>query len=303
MKRALIATLFNEADSVTEWWNCLMRQSVSPDEMAIVDGGSTDGTWETLLKLRDAATQRIPVRLERKKCNIAAGRNAAIRLTDANIIAVNDGGSAPESEWFEEITRPLLADEKLDVVGGLSVPVIENAFHQLLLQFDPDPPEPTLSNEIYPSSRNIAFRRQAWADVDGYPEWLTLTAEDALFNFELHKIGKRFAYNPGARVRWPARENAKAYYKMLYNYGYGAAEARLYAPYFLRRSAIAVFPPLLLLSRNRFKQLKFRYRKNLASASGWLAGWLKGHRPPPGWRRVGGVLLSPEAQKHLGNAG
>src|SRR5208282_6784226 len=96
MKRALIATLFNEADSVTEWWNCLMGQSVCPDEIAVVDGGSTDGTWETLLKLRDAATQRIPVRLERKKCNIAGGRNTAIRLTGADIIAVNDAGSFPD---------------------------------------------------------------------------------------------------------------------------------------------------------------------------------------------------------------
>jgi glycosyltransferase involved in cell wall biosynthesis len=303
MKRALIATLFNEADNVTEWWDCLMCQSVSPDEIIIVDGGSTDGTWETLLKLRDAAAQRIPVRLERKKCNIAEGRNTTIRLTDADIIAASDAGSFPDPNWFEEITRPLLADKELDVVGGYSVPIIKNAFHEFRRQIDPDAPEPTMPSEVYPSSRNIAFRRQAWTDMGGYPEWLTLTAEDALFNFGLHKIGKRFAYNSGARVRWPIRDNAKAYYKMLYGYGYGAAEARLYAPYFLRRTAIAIFPPLLLLSRHRFGHLKFRYRKNLASASGWLAGWLKGHRPPPNWKRVEGVLLSPEAQKHLGKAG
>ena len=280
-----------------------MRQSVSPDETIIVDGGSTDGTWEILLKLRDAAAQRIPVRLERRKCNIAGGRNTAIRLTDAHLIASSDAGSFPERNWLEEITRPLLADEKLDVVGGCSVPIIKNAFQEFLQQYDPEPPGSTVPSEIYPSSRNIAFRRRAWADVGGYPEWLTLTAEDALFNFELHKIGKKFAYNPGARVRWPARKNAEAYYKMLYNYGYGAAEARLYAPYFLRRTTIAVFPPLLLLSRHRFRQLKFRYRKNLASATGWLAGWLKGHRPPPDWKRVEGVLLSPESQKHFESAG
>src|SRR5208282_1389253 len=189
-------------------------------------------------------------------------------------------------------------DEKLDVVGGYSVPIIKNAFQEFRRQFDPEPPEPASPDEINPSSRNIAFRRQTWADMGGYPEWLTLTAEDALFNFGLHKIGKTFAYNPGALVRWPIRENAEAYYKMLYGYGYGAAEARLYAPHFLRRTATALFPPLLLLSRHRFNQLKFRYRKNLAGASGWLAGWLKGHRPPPGWKRIGGVLLSPEAQKH-----
>ena len=299
MKRALISTLFNEADSVTEWWNCLMRQSVSPDEIAVVDGGSTDGTWETLLKLRDAAAQRISVRLERKKCNIAEGRNTAIRLTDADIIAVNDASSYPEPDWFDEITRPLLADGKLDVVGGRSVPVVQNDFQKFLQQIEPESPEPATPGEVHSSSRNIAFRRQAWADVGGYPEWLTLTAEDALFNYGLHKIGKRFAYNPRARVQWPIRENLEAYCRMLYSYGYGAAEARLYTSYFLRCGLIAAFPPLLFLSRHRFAHLGFRYRKNLSSARGWLAGRLKGHCPPPEWKRVDGVLLSSEAQKHL----
>ena len=207
MKRALIATLFNEADSVAEWWDCLMRQTVTPDEIAIVDGRSSDGTWETLLKLRDAAPLRVPVRLECRKCNIAAGRNAAIRLTRADILAVNDAGSSPEPQWFEEITRPLLADGTLDVVGGCSVPILQNDFQKTLPQLEPEPPAPALPDEIFPSSRNIAFRRRAWADVGGYPEWLTRIGEDALFNFELHKIGKRFAYTPRARVCWPVREN------------------------------------------------------------------------------------------------
>jgi GT2 family glycosyltransferase len=298
MKRALIATVYNEADSVPRWVDALRAQTVHPDEFVIVDGGSTDGTPDLMRKLFAAGGFPQP-RIIVQRCNIAEGRNIAIRLTDAEIIAANDAGCLPESKWFEEITRPLLADETLDVVGGRSVSIIKNAFQEFLRRFDPESPEPTMPDEIYPSSRNIAFRRQTWADVGGYPEWLTLTAEDALFNFELHKIGKKFAYNPEALVRWPVRESAEAYYKMLYGYGYGAAEARLYAQYFLRRATIAVFPPLLLLSRHRFYQLKFRYRKNLASANGWLAGRLKGHRPPPGWKRLDGILLSPEAQKHL----
>jgi GT2 family glycosyltransferase len=302
MKRALIATVYNEAAGISRWVDALRAQIVHPDEFVIVDGGSTDGTPELMRKLFTACGFPQP-RIVVQRCNIAEGRNLAIGLTQAGIIAANDAGNLPEPKWFEEITRPLLADATLDVVGGRSVPLIKNAFQEFLRQFDPEPPEPATSGEIYPSSRNIAFRRQAWADVGGYPEWLTLTAEDALFNFELHKIGKKFAYNPAALVRWPVRESAEAYYKMLYGYGYGAAEARLYAPYFLRRAAIAVFPPLLLLSRRRFKQLKFRYRKNLASANGWLAGWLKGHRPPSDWKRVDGVLLSAEAQKHLNQAG
>lgn len=298
MKRALIATLFNEADNVSHWWDCLQQQCVLPDEIIIVDGGSSDGTWEKLQSL--AAASRVPVKLEQRRCNIAQGRNRAVELTDAEIIAGTDAGSFMEPDWFGEITRPLLEHPQVDVVGGRSVCRFENEFQKFLKQFEGQPAEPATPEDLYPSSRNIAFRRQAWADVGGYPEWLTLTAEDALFNFELHRTGKKFFYSPNAVVNWPVRDTAAGYFKMLYSYGYGAAEARLYEPYFWRRTLIALFPPAVLLSsRWHWRHAGFRYRKNLASARGWLAGWLSGHRPPKDWRRVDGIPLSPAAQKHL----
>ena len=297
MKVALIATVFNEADNLSRWWDCLQRQTVPPDEIVIVDGGSNDGTWEQLQKL--ALRSHVPVKLDQRRCNIAAGRNRAIHLTDAEIITANDAGSFPEPTWFGEITRPLLEDQTLDVVGGHSETLFENEFQKFSRQFENPLPPPARAEDVYPSSRNVAFRRQAWEDVGGYPEWLTLTGEDALFNHGLHKIGKRFFSNPAAVVRWPVRATADAYFKMLYSYGYGAAEARLYCGNFLRQWAITLFPPLLILSRHRLGQLKFRYQKNSSSALGWLAGRLKGHRPPKNWRRIEGVFLSPQAQNEL----
>ena len=298
MKRGLISTLYNEADNVARWWDSILKQTVLPDEIAIVDGGSTDGTWEKLQAL--ARRSPVPVRLQQQRCNIATGRNLAIALTDAEIIAANDAGSFPDVNWFGEITGPLLADKKVDVVAGHSVHLYENEFQKFLEQFEGQAAAQCSSDDIDPSSRNVAFRRQTWTDVGGYPEWLTLTGEDALFNFELHKIGKQFFYNPRAVVSWPLRADAAGYFKMLRGYGYGAAEAQLYASYFWRRTFIAFFPPSVLLSsRWRWRHAAFRYQKNLASARGWLAGLWGGHRPPPDWCRIDGVLLSPQAQNCL----
>src|SRR5580698_10046522 len=104
MTRALIATVFNEAAGVTAWAAALRAQTVSPDEFVIVAGG----------------------------------RNLAILSTSADIIAANDAGSYPEPEWFGEITSPLLADPKLDVVGGDSVPMLQNDFQKLVQQLSPE---------------------------------------------------------------------------------------------------------------------------------------------------------------------
>lgn len=180
MKRALIATVFNEADGIQNWAATLRAQTVHPDEFVIVDGGSTDGTPDLMRKVFAAGGFPQP-RIIVQRCNIAQGRNLAIRQTDAEIIASSDAGSSPEPEWFGEITRPLMKDPRFDVIGGYSIPVGGNSFQNLVLQFErPYPNDVDLAGVYTPSGRCTAFRRQAWEAVGGYPEWLTLTAEDSL---------------------------------------------------------------------------------------------------------------------------
>jgi hypothetical protein len=89
---------------------------------------------------------------------------------------------------------------------------------------------------------------------------------------------------------------------MLYSYGYGSAEARLYPKSYVVHFAVTLFPPLLLFSRRGFTSLRFRYLRNAACARGWLAGKLRGHSAPPGWRRVDGIYMSPEALRNLGSS-
>jgi cellulose synthase/poly-beta-1,6-N-acetylglucosamine synthase-like glycosyltransferase len=272
-----------------------MRQTKMPDEIVIVDGGSLDGTWEQLKKLTGESP--VPVKLEQRACNIAGGRNRAITMADADIIAATDAGSFPDPEWLAELCRPLLEDPLIDVTGGLNVSEAVTLFQRFLTQFESREVSGVSNGEIHPSSRNTAFRKRAWLDVGGYPEWLTLAAEDSLFTHQLNKVGKKICHVPGAVVHWSLRPDMPSYFRLLRRNAYGAAEARLYGPYFGRRILITLCPLLLLLSQHRFRHLKFRYLKNFSSACGWLAGRLFGHRPPPGWRRVDGIWLSPEARR------
>lgn len=295
MKIALISTVYNEGEDVFAWAKSLRLQTRQPDEFVIVDGGSTDGTPERLRQAFDHQDFPAP-RIIVERCNIARGRNLAIQNTTAEIIVSSDAGSYPEPSWLEELTRPLIADPTLDVVGGSTKLLEQNEFQKFLIVMEGAPPP---DEGLYPSSRNIALRRAAWASVGGYPEWLTLAGEDALYNYELHAAGNRVIANSRAVVCWPQRPTPAAFYRLLYRNAYGAAEAQLYWRYFFRRVLITFFPPLLLLSKHRFKYLRHRYRNNASSALGWLAGKIKGQRPPPGWERVNGILLSPETRRHM----
>src|SRR5439155_27304797 len=72
-KVSLITTVKNASRYVGAWLDSVASQTRPPDEVIVVDGGSTDGTREVL-----RAAQSITL-IEEPGANIARGRNGAIQ--------------------------------------------------------------------------------------------------------------------------------------------------------------------------------------------------------------------------------
>jgi glycosyltransferase involved in cell wall biosynthesis len=292
VKRALISTVYNEAGSIKRWIAAILHQTIRPDEFVIVDGGSTDGTVRLLregFEKADFTQPRIIVR----RCNIAEGRNIAVQNSTAEIIAATDAGSIPDPRWLEEITRPFEESEGIAVVGGRCRAVSENAFQKKLENYISDIPRPA-GGDCSPSSRNVAFTRASWAAVGGYPEWLTLTAEDSLFNANLHFAGFRFYHQPSAVVSWEGRPDLAGYLRMMFNYGYGSAEAGQQPDLYRNWLLTTLVPPLILFSHRPLADAPLRYLRNAATAWGWVKGKINGRKPPADWRYFQGAWMSPE---------
>ena len=236
---SVVVTVLNDAPGVTALVDALAGQTRLPDEIIIVDGGSTDGTCECLVGLRAGDVPLRRVRLE--GANIAQGRNHGISLAHHDIIACTDAGSVPEPDWLEHLLRPF-EDPDMSVVGG-SYRIdprtrLERVAGLLTMPGQLAPVDPTRFN---PSARSIAFRVSAWRNAGGFPDWL-YTAEDTLFDCKLRRNAEVFAHAERAVVRWRPRRSLAAVWRQFRNYARGESQigrGHETASYWERRYALA----------------------------------------------------------------
>jgi len=223
VRRAIIATVWNEEARLPEFFASLERQTVRPDVIVVTDGGSTDRTVELL---RDfAARTSLPFRWAAVAGNRSRGRNEAIRLADADIIAVTDV-SMLEPTWFERIVAPIERREA-DVVAGWYELLVNSPRERaigLLTQWSRDQVRP---EAFRASSRSIAFTRQIWTQVGGYPEAYAGN-EDTIFDLAVERLRPRKAFVPEAVVRWRPAGSLRHVYRQYRKYAVGDGQAGIF---------------------------------------------------------------------------
>lgn len=240
---SVIATVKNEAQAVHRLLDSLAAQARSPDEVIIVDGGSTDGTVSVLEEC--AARGALPLMvLARPGTNISQGRNAAIAEATGEIIASTDAGVRLSPDWLEELVGPFR--EGVHVVSGFFLPdpqtVFETAMSATVLPVLAD----VSPEKFLPSSRSVAFRKAAWERVGGYPEWLDY-CEDLVFDFKLRKLGP-FAFAPRALAYFRPRRSLSAFFKQYYLYARGDGKADLWrVRHAIRYSTYLIAVPAIFL--------------------------------------------------------
>lgn len=228
---SLVVTVKNERASINGFVDSLLAQTRRPDEVVIVDGGSTDGTLDSL----EQAARRDPaVRvLSAPGSRIAGGRNAGIRAAKGPIVAVTDAGTALAPDWLQLLVRPLEDDPYLALSSGFYRAGGRTWFERCLGTIITPQIEEIDPERFLPSSRSVAFRKDWWVRVGGYPEWLR-HCEDLVFDLELRRAGARFAFTPEAVVAWNSRPNLAAFFRQYFDYARGDGHARLW----LRRHAV-----------------------------------------------------------------
>ena len=247
MKITLISTVKNCAEGVDQFLASVATQTRRPDEVIIVDGGSTDGTAERFERDETITLIREP------GANISRGRNIALGAASHDLIAVTDADCVLEPGWLEAIAAPL--EDGADVSMGFYAPVIDGFFHACMaavnLPLDASEVDPAT---FMPSARSVAYRRDAIEMAGGYPEWLAI-GEDMWVNHRWRELGLDLRFAPDAVVRWRLRSGMLDTWTQYFRYARGDAQAGMYPERHALRFGVYAGASLALRSKRALPKL------------------------------------------------
>jgi glycosyltransferase involved in cell wall biosynthesis len=189
---SIVATVLNEAADIGRGVASLLAQVPSATEVIVVDGGSSDGTWEWLAEMQTKDPRLVAIRdetcsLKFSSGPVSRGRNVAIAAASTAVIATADAGCTYASDWLANLTAPLIAGIAEYALGGSCLDpqdhtlwdVASATFFSIKLGAE----EPTKSC----TARSMAFTKALWERIGGFPESV-LVGEDTLFDFDARRL-------------------------------------------------------------------------------------------------------------------
>jgi glycosyltransferase involved in cell wall biosynthesis len=210
---SVVVTVLNEIEDIGRVIASLLAQSPAAAEVIVVDGGSSDGTWEWLREAHSRDARLIAIRDEScslKYCAgpVSRGRNVAIAAARSPIVACADAGCTYAPGWLANLTAPIAAGEAEYALGGSALDaaaatvwdVASAPFFSVRLAAD----EPTKSC----TARSMAFTRALWQRLGGFPESV-LVGEDTLFDAAARRL-TRPAFVSNAKAMYSPRNSFRS---------------------------------------------------------------------------------------------
>ncbi len=199
----LVVPLRNEQQSLQSLISSLIQQSLGPDEIILVDGGSTDLTVDVARRLTCGIDKSRVI--EAGDATPGRGRNVGIENANNEWVALTDCGIELDPAWLENLVEVITNDPLVDVVYGNYEPMTNTFFERCAALAYPPPKmkRPAGQGSILmrgPSVASMLLRRSVWKSVGGFPD--LRAAEDLIFMQRIEEQGFNIGWAPQATVWW-----------------------------------------------------------------------------------------------------
>jgi GT2 family glycosyltransferase len=202
----VIIPSWQRRELVTKLLEHLRSQTRLPDEVMVVDDGSTDGTAEAAA----AAGARV-VRLTENR-GFAVAVNAGLKATQSELVAVLNNDAIPEAKWLEELEKAIgegvwFAAPKLLMADGTK---LEGSFDLLCRSACAWRAGHGMTEAEFPATARgihsapwtaVLFRRELFQRVGYLDESFESYLEDVEFGLRCALPGLEGRYVPQAVVR------------------------------------------------------------------------------------------------------
>lgn len=228
---SIVIAVRNENQYIEQCLKGIFAQDFKENfEVIIIDGMSTDGTYETLLKLKN----QYHFNLERnKKINAAAGRNIGIKKAQGKYIAFIDGDAIPARDWLTQIHH-VFSQQKENVVGVggpdklptdstkkarrigyvMTSPLARGG------RFNPSTQHSLIEHERYADhipTCNLCLKKQVFQTIGVFDEKF-IKGQDLELNYRITKAGFKLVYSPKIQVVHYRKNHLRSFVRQIYKW-------------------------------------------------------------------------------------
>jgi glycosyltransferase involved in cell wall biosynthesis len=214
---SVVVPVYNGEKTIVQTVECLLRQSLKPDEIIVVDDGSTDGTREALRRFG----RRITV-LTQPNSGPASARNRGVRAAKCAFIAFTDSDCLPGEDWLFNLSRGFDGDRVAGVGGAVRSAIrgLTSEYVDAIRLLDPQPGEDGAIP--YLITANACFRRNALFEAGLFNERFRKPGgEEPDLCFRIKRLGYEFRFVEQALVHHHHRQTIKSFLTTIANYGEG----------------------------------------------------------------------------------
>ncbi len=215
MRVSVVIVNFNAGSRLRGCLDHLAAQTLQPDEIIVVDNGSSDNSFDAATDRQDVLASVIKPRPAGRNLGFAAANNLAAADAAGEWLAFLNPDAYPEPDWLERLVEAARRHPDVEAFGSLQIdaanPTILDGCGDVCSVFglayrgghgEPRASAPTTDYETFaPCAAAALYKRGRFMALGGFDERFFCYGEDVDLGFRLRNAGGRCVQVSDAIVR------------------------------------------------------------------------------------------------------
>ena len=229
MMFSIVIAVRNEVGTIKKCVDSVFNQNYKGKyDLTVVDGMSTDGTFEVLKDLQKKYKFKL---LKNPRINAAAGRNIGIENSDGEFVAFIDGDAIASKDWLSQIEKVFEKNDVAGVGGPDMLPSDSSDKARRIGQVMTSPLarggrlNPSTQHSLSDQEKyvdhiptcNLCLKREIFSSVGMFDEDF-VKGQDLELNYRIVNAGYKLLYSPKIKVVHHRKNHVRDFARQIYKW-------------------------------------------------------------------------------------